>query len=146
MSEAILKGDRTGWPPALRRAVRYALERLGESLSLDEIARAAGISRRYLCTLARASLGMGLMDAIRRYQAAQARRLIETTERSIAEICHDPAVRFRNLWQFRRAFHRAYGCSPAHYRREVAKRRPPLSTHDNRREDSPSAGIPFVGL
>ncbi|RME48843.1 MAG: AraC family transcriptional regulator [Chloroflexi bacterium] len=87
MSEVILNGDMTKRPLALRRAGRYVLEHLGESLTLDEMARAAGIGRRYLCAPARESSGMGLMDAIGRDRPTQARRLSETTERAIAEIC-----------------------------------------------------------
>ncbi len=138
MSEVILNGDMTRRYPALRQAGRYALKRLGESRSPAEIAQAASVSRRSLCTLARESLGMELMEAIGQDQAAQAKRLSEITEQPIAGICHDPAVQFRNLWQFRRAFHRSYGRSPTHYRQEVAKRRPP--THCDRHEENPSNG------
>jgi AraC-like DNA-binding protein len=110
-------------PPPVRRAVRFASEQGGNPVSLDDVVVAAGVSKQHFCALASQSFGMGFMKVLQQHQTARAKELFDTTDRSVTDVCFDSSVGFNSLRQFRRAFWRFYGCSPADYRQQTREQR-----------------------
>jgi AraC-like DNA-binding protein len=104
--------------PALRRACELLHDELAGNVTLDELARAAGVSRHRLSRLFRAAYGM----PPHRYQLAQrigvARRMLERGV-AVAEVAH--ATGFFDQSHLHRHFRRTLGMTPAHYARLTAQ-------------------------
>jgi AraC-like DNA-binding protein len=104
-------------------AVRSAIARIwkdyGESLSLDEIARSAILSRFHFSRVFRAATRVSpgrYLSAVRIYQA---KRLLATTTLSVTDI--SLAVGFNSLGSFTNHFTDSVGASPSRFRRMWAE-------------------------
>ena len=107
-------------PGRLRDLSAFILEHLNEPLSLDELARTAGMSPRTLTRWCRRELGESPAGLVRRVRVEEAQRLLEQTSlplKDIAARAHlgDPST----LW---RIFTRYVGATPADYRARFATR------------------------
>ena len=139
-------------PPArhLLRARDLADARYAEPLTVDDMARAAGLSRAHFSREFRRAFGDSPHAYLLTRRLERAAALLRTTDRSVAEICL--AVGLQSIGSFTTSFSRTFGASPTAYR----ARFPPASAyaivpacvvraygrpqHRTFREDSAAAG------
>ena len=105
--------------PRLRRAMEGVMRRLDEPLSVDEIARLAGVSRAQVSRLFRAELGTSPMRFLETRRLRRAAELLTMTGEPVEAIAR--RVGFRDPFYFSTRFRRRMGASPAQYR-ATAKR------------------------
>jgi AraC-like DNA-binding protein len=112
-------------PPArhLLRAKNLADSRYFEPLDVDELARAAGLSRAHFSREFRRTYGESPHAYLLTRRLERAAALLRTTDNSVAEICF--SVGLQSVGSFTTSFTRTYGVSPTGYR----ARFPPASDH-----------------
>jgi AraC-like DNA-binding protein len=103
-------------PPArhLLRAKDLADARYFEPLRVEDLARAAGLSRAYFSEEFRRAFGESPHVYLLTRRMERAAALLRTTDRSVAEICFD--VGLQSVGSFTTRFTRTYGRSPTAYR------------------------------
>lgn len=144
--DARMRGKKTGEPPRidvaptgiterrstesialpdrqLARAVAHIRQRAGEKIRVDEVAKAAGMSRRLLEDRFHRHLGHSPFREIRHHQTQRVRKLLLETNLSLEEICDQSA--FAYLSHMSKAFREEYGMPPGGYRRAAGS---PMST------------------
>jgi AraC-like DNA-binding protein len=112
-------------PPArhLLRAKDLADARFFEPLDVDDMARAAGLSRAHFSREFRRAFGESPHAYLLTRRLERAAALLRFTDRSVADVCH--SVGLQSLGSFTTSFTRTYGVSPAAYRAEF----PPAAAH-----------------
>jgi AraC-like DNA-binding protein len=138
-------------PPArhLTRAKDLADARYFQALDVDDLARAAGLSRAHFSREFRRAFGESPYSYLLTRRLERAASLLRMTDRSIGDICL--SVGLQSQGSFTTSFKRMYGVSPAAYRAKF----PPAAAYaqvpmcvtrvygrpQNRtfREDSPAA-------
>ena len=112
-------------PPArhLLRAKDLADARFFEPLDVDDMARAAGLSRAHFSRQFRRAFGESPHAYLLTRRLERAAALLRLTDRSVADVCH--SVGLQSLGSFTTSFTRTYGVSPAAYR----ARFPPAAAH-----------------
>jgi AraC-like DNA-binding protein len=103
-------------PPArhLLRAKDLADSRYFEPLSVDDLARAAGLSRAHFSREFRRAFGESPPAYLLTRRLERAAALLRTTDHSVAEICL--SVGLRSVGSFTTSFKRTHGFSPQAYR------------------------------
>ena len=112
-------------PPArhLLRARDLADARFFEPLDVDDMARAAGLSRAHFSREFRRAFGESPHAYLLTRRLERAASLLRTTDRSVADICF--SVGLQSVGSFTSSFTRTYGMSPTAYRGEF----PPAIAH-----------------
>jgi AraC-like DNA-binding protein len=104
------------------RHVRRVLEHIESVLprvpTLDEAARAAGVSRFRLAHLLKQSTGQTFGQHLARFRVDLASRILTTTSRDCADIAAE--LGFADQSHFTRVFRTVTGTTPARYRRQNA--------------------------
>lgn len=108
--------------PVLARTERYIAENYARPLTLDLIARAAGVSRQHLLKLCRLSAKATPMDQLYAKRLEAAADLLLHTGFSIAEIAAESG--FQNQFHFSRRFKQSFGSSPSTWRGRLWKQSP----------------------
>src|SRR5262245_42201439 len=103
-------------PPArhLLRAKDLADARYFEPLDVDDMAKAAGLSRAHFSREFRRAFGEPPHAYLLTRRLERAAALLRTTDRSIADICF--SVGLQSVGSFTTSFTRTFGVSPAAYR------------------------------
>jgi AraC-like DNA-binding protein len=103
-------------PPArhLLRAKNVADARYFEPLAVDDLARAAGLSRAHFSREFRRAFGESPHAYLLTRRLERAAALLRATDRSVAEICF--AVGLQSVGSFTTSFSRTFGISPTAYR------------------------------
>ena len=103
-------------PPArhLQRAKDLADARYFEALSVDDLARAAGLSRAHFSREFRSAFGESPHAYLLTRRLERAASLLRTTDNSIATICF--SVGLHSVGSFTTSFTRVYGLTPTAYR------------------------------
>jgi AraC-like DNA-binding protein len=103
-------------PPArhLLRAKDLADARYSEPLGVDDMARAAGLSRAHFSREFRAAFGEPPHTYLLTRRMERAAALLRNTDHSVAEICL--SVGLQSIGSFTTSFKRTYGVSPTAYR------------------------------
>ena len=103
-------------PPArhLLRAKDLADARYFEPLGVDDLARAAGLSRAHFSREFRRAFGESPHAYLLTRRLERTAALLRTTDNSVAEICL--AVGLQSIGSFTTSFTRTYGRSPTAYR------------------------------
>jgi AraC-like DNA-binding protein len=103
-------------PPArhLLRAKDLADARYFEPLGVDDLARAAGLSRAHFSREFRRAFGESPHAYLLTRRLERAAALLRTTDRSVADICL--SVGLQGIGSFTTSFTRMYGKSPTAYR------------------------------
>lgn len=112
-----LRADAAG--PAGHSSFSAALEHIrghftSPDLSLEEAARAAGMSPAYLSSLFRRKTGLTFTDYVAEQRVALARRLLLATDRRPGQIAE--AVGYRDRHYFSVVFKKVQGCTPTQFR------------------------------
>jgi AraC-like DNA-binding protein len=103
-------------PPArhLLRAKDLADARYFEPLDVDDLARAAGLSRAHFSREFRRAFGEPPHSYLLTRRLERAAALLRTTDRSVAEVCF--SVGLSSVGSFTTSFTRTFGRSPTAYR------------------------------
>jgi AraC-like DNA-binding protein len=103
-------------PPArhLLRAKDLADARYFEPLGVDDMARAAGLSRAHFSREFQRTFGESPHAYLLTRRLERAAALLRTTDRSVAHICN--SVGWQSVGSFTTSFTRMYGMSPTAYR------------------------------
>jgi AraC-like DNA-binding protein len=103
-------------PPArhLLRAKDLADARYFEPLDVDDLARAARLSRAHFSREFRRAFGEPPHSYLLTRRLERAAALLRTTDRSVADICF--SVGLQSVGSFTTSFTRTYGRSPTAYR------------------------------
>jgi AraC-like DNA-binding protein len=112
-------------PPTrhLLRAKDVADARYAESLDVNDLAGAAGLSRAHFSREFRRAFGESPHAYLLTRRLERAAALLRSTDRTVADICF--SVGLKSVGSFTTSFTRAYGRSPTAYRAEY----PPASQH-----------------
>jgi transcriptional regulator GlxA family with amidase domain len=112
--------------PSARHLVRakdLADARYTEPLGVDDLARAASLSRAHFSREFRRAFGESPHAYLLTRRLERAAALLRTTDRSIADVCF--SVGLQSVGSFTTSFTRTYGISPTIYR----QRYPPAAAH-----------------
>jgi AraC-like DNA-binding protein len=112
------------YAPAARHLLRardLADSRYSEPLDVDDLARAAGLSRAHFSRQFRRAFGEPPHAYLLTRRLERAASLLRMTDRSISDICL--SVGLQSLGSFTTSFTRTYGMSPGAYRASL----PPAS-------------------
>ena len=103
-------------PPArhLLRAKDLADARYFEQLGVEDLARAAGLSKAHFSREFRRAFGESPHAYLLTRRLERAAALLRTTDRSVADICL--SVGLQSIGSFTTSFGRAFGVSPTAYR------------------------------
>ena len=103
-------------PPArhLLRAKDLADARYFEPLRVEDLARAAGLSRAHFSREFRVAFGESPHTYLLTRRMERAAALLRTTDRSVAHVCL--SVGLQSIGSFTTSFKRTYGLSPTAYR------------------------------
>jgi AraC-like DNA-binding protein len=107
----------------LQRAKDLADSRYFEPLDVDDLARAAGLSRAHFSREFRRAFGEPPHAYLLTRRLERAAALLRSTDNSVAEICY--SVGLQSLGSFTTSFTRTYGVSPTVYRVKF----PPAADH-----------------
>src|SRR5436305_4956002 len=112
-------------PPArhLLRAKDLADARYFEPLGVEDLARAAGLSRAHFSRAFRRAFGESPHGYLLTRRLERAAALLRNTDRSVADICF--SVGLQSVGSFTSSFTRTYGISPTAYRAAY----PPAAHH-----------------
>ncbi|MCH8476042.1 MAG: substrate-binding domain-containing protein [Opitutales bacterium] len=102
--------------PVVREVIRFVEKNLRQPLQVEDLCRAAGLSRRPLEIRLRKQLNRTPLALIHFIRLARARELLVSTHQTIQEIAEHCG--YRNAEVFSKTFRQNYGCPPGHYRRE----------------------------
>jgi AraC-like DNA-binding protein len=105
------------------RAKDLAEARYFESLNVDDLARAAGLSRAHFSREFRRAFGESPHAYLLTRRMERAAAQLRNTDRSVTEICL--SVGLQSLGSFTTSFTRIYGVSPTAYRAAF----PPAAEH-----------------
>ena len=113
-----------GWPDAdpdrsrsILRAVHHIERHLNDPLTLDAVARIAGMSRFHFCRKFRKTTGVSFRTFLLRTRIARAKELLRDRRRSIEDVGHE--VGFRDLTHFGRVFQKFEEMLPSEFRRRA---------------------------
>ena len=103
-------------PPArhLLKAKDLADARYFEPLGVDDLARAAGLSRAHFSREFRAAFGESPHSYLLTRRMERAAALLRTTDRSVTDICF--SVGLQSVGSFTSSFKRTYEMTPTEYR------------------------------
>jgi transcriptional regulator GlxA family with amidase domain len=105
-------------PPKLRDISTFVLEHLDESLPMERVARAVGMSPRTLGRWCREHLDESPAELVRRLRVDEARRLLEETSLPLKDVTARTGLGDAStLW---RVFTQRLGVTPAAYRQRFA--------------------------
>ncbi|MDR7272176.1 AraC-like DNA-binding protein [Pelomonas saccharophila] len=98
------------------RAAAHCIEtRSAEALTLEEVARVAGLSPFHLLRVFRQSIGVTPHQYLMRLRLMQGLRLLRDTRLAVTDVAYETG--WADLSNFNKAFRREFGCSPRSLRR-----------------------------
>ncbi len=107
----------------LLRARDLADARYFDPIGVDDMARAAGLSRAHFSRAFKAAFGESPRAYLLTRRLERAAALLRTTDRSVADVCL--SVGWQSIGSFTTSFTRMFGCSPTAYRAA----HPPAAAH-----------------
>lgn len=118
-NEIVIQQD-AAEPPAVMKARAFIAEHLSEELSLEQVARASGMSPFYFCKVFKAATGVTFTDYVARARVEQIKQILRNPHTRVSEAAF--AAGFQSLSQFNRVFRRVEGQSPSNYREHLHAR------------------------
>lgn len=96
-------------------AVEYIEGHFSEDITLERLAELTGVSLQHFCRIFRAQTGMRPMEYLARKRVSEAKRLLGSTGKSVAEIAE--LTGYRDPTYFGAVFRKYEGTTPTEYRR-----------------------------
>ena len=116
----------------LRDAILYIESRFDESITLPNIAKAAGMNHTTLTALMKEELGLTAIEYLMKYRITVAKKQLEFTSVPIKDIAN--MTGFKTVQHFSRVFKSQTGATPAEFRKNaVQKRKDDLNGKQNSR-------------
>ena len=117
--------------PSLRRAREFVEKRYADDLSLADVARVAGLEKKYFSVYFRAKSGVPFRHWLGSIRVREAIRMMSEQDHGLTYIACE--VGFQDMRTFERTFKRLTGCTPREIRRELMPAPPiPSSRHAER--------------
>jgi two-component system, response regulator YesN len=128
LDSSTVRGSEAVWPSAgsrfpdrgLQRAIAYVEAQLHTPLSLDRVAREAGMSKFHFCRVFKSVTGLTFGEFLARRRIVRAIDLLRDQDRSLTDVYLD--VGFKDMSHFSRVFRKLTGHSPSRFRRIGAER------------------------
>lgn len=114
-----LREDQGPEPELVRRIREFARQHLEEPLTLDRLAREAGLSRFYFTRTYRRLAGLPPMKELQRLRLEYARDLVMATRLPLKEIAQKTGL--GTPYSLSRLFHRFFGMPPGAFRRSFCE-------------------------
>lgn len=108
-----------GNSPLIRAVREYILLHLDKSITTQELSRAVSMNRTYLCKRFQEEAGMTINHYVTAVKMDEARRLLEVTKKTSAEIAE--ILGYSSQSYFQSVFKKAAGVTPGEYRRKCGK-------------------------
>ena len=105
----------------LRDALLYIESRFDESVTLPDIAKAAGMNHTTLTALMKEELGLTAIEYLMKYRITVAKKQLEFTNVPIKDIAN--MTGFKTVQHFSRVFKAQNGTTPAEFRKSVVQKR-----------------------
>lgn len=105
----------------LRDAVLYIESRFDESITLPDIAKAAGMNHTTLTALMKEELGLTAIEYLMKYRITVAEKQLEFTSVPIKDIAN--MTGFKTVPHFSRVFKAHMGTTPAEFRKNAVQKR-----------------------
>lgn len=105
----------------LRDAVLYIESRFDESITLPDIAKAAGMNHTTLTALMKEELGLTAIEYLMKYRITVAEKQLEFTSVPIKDIAN--MTGFKTVQHFSRVFKSQTGATPAEFRKIAVQKR-----------------------
>ena len=105
----------------LRDAVLYIESRFDESVTLPDIAKAAGMNHTTLTALMKEELGLTAIEYLMKYRITVAEKQLEFTSVPIKDIAN--MTGFKTVQHFSRVFKSQTGATPAEFRKSAVQKR-----------------------
>lgn len=105
----------------LRDAVLYIESRFDESITLPDIAKAAGMNHTTLTALMKEELGLTAIEYLMKYRITVAKKQLEFTSVPIKDIAN--MTGFKTVQHFSRVFKAQTGTTPAEFRKSAVQKR-----------------------
>lgn len=99
----------------IRIAKQYIATHYGDNLTLEYVAKEAGLSSAYFSMLFKREVGVSFSDYLVEVRIKAAKELLEQTDETVA--CISDQVGYRDVKYFSRLFLRVVGVNPSKYRR-----------------------------
>lgn len=110
-----LKTDRVNRAsPMVRTAMSYALEHFTDGITLNDLARATGLSKFHFLRTFRDETGITPGAFLKRYRIVRAMEMLVNSDRGIAKIASE--VGYKDAAAFSRSFLKTSGTQPHLYR------------------------------
>lgn len=100
----------------IRKARQYILKHIDQPIKTEDLARKLGMNRTYLCTAFKQESGMTVNQYITSVKMQEAKRLLDVTDKTIAEISY--YLGFSSQGYFQNTFKKFFGMTPGTYRRQ----------------------------
>jgi two-component system response regulator YesN len=117
----------SNYHPAVRAGLHCIDQRFTDStLTLNEVAEAAGLSPNYFSTLFRKEVGCTFGEYLTQIRMRRARQLLRSTPQRTAQVAR--AVGYQDTHYFSNLFRKTQGCAPRDFRAQAnsaTQRRPP---------------------
>lgn len=108
-----------GNSPLIREVREYVLLHLDRSITTQELSRAIGLNRTYLCKRFQEEIGMTVNHYVTAVKMDEAKRLLEATKKTSAEIAE--VLGYSSQSYFQSVFKKAAGATPGEYRRKSGR-------------------------
>ena len=116
-ADAVADPTRAAHAPVVGRVVAVMWERLGETLTLQDMADMAQLSPYYFTRVFRAVTGIPPAEYLAALRVQEAKRLLLTTPESVTDVCLE--VGYTGLGTFTARFARLVGVPPGRLRRQA---------------------------
>ncbi len=117
VSNELMIKEAAAEPPAVSKARAFISQHLGEELSLDQVARASGMSSFYFCKVFKGATGVTFTDYVARARVEKTKQLLLNPNMRVSEAAYEAG--FQSLSQFNRVFRRIEGQAPSAYREHL---------------------------
>ena len=100
----------------VRQARDYILSHISEPITTDILSKELGMNRTYLCKLFAEETGLTINQYVTQVKMEEAKRLMDITKKSIAEISE--YLGYSSQSYFQKVFKNRYGITPGEYRQK----------------------------
>lgn len=99
----------------VERMACFVAQHYRERISVDDIARVAGLHPNYAMNLFQKTFGTTLVNYLTQHRVSHSQRLLATTNLTVMDVAYESG--FNSLSRFNEAFRAVCGCSPREFRR-----------------------------